>query len=87
MLFMLGHIQPAHAGVLLLFFHAIPRDFESNQLLEVLNRTLPPDELREKYPFQLHVAEDDDQTTSELKQFFRALHAAWSLNVRVLLDV
>lgn len=87
MLFMLGHIQPAHAGVVLLFTGAIDRSVETAELVEITNRTLPPDDLRAKYPFRLADADDDDQTTVELKAFLRALHRAWSMNRRLLLDV
>lgn len=87
MLFMLGHIQPAHAGILLLFFNAIDRDFEADVLTEVLNRTLPTDELRAMHPFKHRVEPDDDRTTTDLKRFFSALYHVWSLNVRLLLDV
>ncbi len=87
MLFMLGHIQPAHAGVLLLFFGAIPRDGEATHVSEILNRALPPDALRERYPFRMTADSSDDSTILELKQFFYALYHAWSLNVRLLLDV
>ncbi len=87
MLFMLGHIQPAHAGILLLFFNAIDRSIEADVLTEVLNRTAPTEALRARHPFR-HAAEpNDDRTTSDLKRFFLALYHAWSLNVRLLLDV
>jgi hypothetical protein len=87
MIFMLGHIQPAHAGVLLMLFGAIPRDMEAAELMAMVNRTLSTEELHERYPFLLKVEDDDDNTTAELKQFFKALYLAWSLNVRLLLDV
>lgn len=87
MMFMLGHILPAHAGALLLFFNAIPRNGEADDLTLILDRLLPTDELRTRYPFQ-HAPDDaDDATTAELKQFLFGLWHAWSLNVRTLLDV
>ncbi|MFO7323822.1 MAG: hypothetical protein DIU68_018995 [Chloroflexota bacterium] len=87
MMFMLGHVQPAHAGALLLFLNAIPRHGEANDVTLVLDRALPADALRERFPFQ-HSADDrDDSTIIELKRFLKALYYAWSLNVRLLLDV
>lgn len=87
MTFMLGHILPAHAGALLLFFNAIPRNGEAADITIVLDRMLPPDQLRARFPFQ-HAPDDaDDRTTAELKQWLYALWHAWSLNARVLLDV
>lgn len=87
MLFLLGHVQPAHAGALLLFFGAIPRDGEARDTTLILDRGLPVDELRARFPFLLKVNEGDDSTTVELKRFLKALYHAWSLNVRLLLDV
>src|SRR5690606_32726378 len=46
MMFMLGHILPAHAGALLLFLNAIPRDGEAEDLTIILDRMQPPDVLR-----------------------------------------
>lgn len=87
MLFMLGHIQPAHAGVLLLFFNAIDRDMEADGMPEILNRTLSTDDLRARHPFRSGDDPSDDRTIADLKRFFHALYHAWSLNVRLLLDV
>ena len=87
MVFMLGPILPAHAGALLLFFNAIPRNGETEDLTTILDRLLPTDALRERYPFQQLADDEDDATISELKQFLYALWHAWSLNVRLLLDV
>lgn len=87
MMFMLGHILPAHAGALLLFFNAIPRNGEADDVTLVLDRLLPTDELRARFPFQFTADESDDATVGEFKQFLYALWHAWSLNVRLLLDV
>jgi hypothetical protein len=87
MVFMLGHILPAHAGALLLFFNAIPRHGEAEDVTTILDRTLPTDALRAAYPFQQTPDESDDATISEFKQFLYSLWCAWSLNVRLLLDV
>ncbi|NWF70975.1 MAG: hypothetical protein HXY40_17965 [Chloroflexi bacterium] len=84
MLFLLGHIQPPHAGVVLLFFHAIQRDLNADDIMRV---SRAPQDAAARYPFR-HTAEaDDDRTISEFKGFLHALYIAWSLNVRLLLDV
>lgn len=87
MMFMLGHIQPAHAGVLLMFLNAIPRNGDAPDITEVLNRTTPAETRRERYPFLITPDAKDDTTIRELKLFLRALYQAWLLNVHVLLDV
>lgn len=87
MLFLLGHVQPAHAGAMLMFFGAIRRDGEADEISTILNRALSPAALRQRYPFRLSPHESDDQTIGELKAFLRALYIGWSMNTRVLLDV
>lgn len=87
MLFLLGDIQPAHAGVLLLLFGAIPRGAEASQIVRIMNRTLTADEIAREFPFQIAIQPDDDPTTVELKAFFYALHRAWLLDVALKLDV
>lgn len=87
MLFLLGSIQPAHAGVLLLLFGAIPRDVEAGQIVQIMNRALSVDEIKRDYPFQMAILPDDDPTVAALKAFFHALYRAWTLNVPLLLDV
>lgn len=87
MLFMLGHVEPAQAGALLLFFGGLRRDVERDDIALILNRGLPPELLRARFPF-LHAPEAaEDNTTAELKEFLHALYYGWSLNTRVLLDV
>lgn len=88
MLFLFGHIQAGHAGILLLFFNAIPReDLESADISRILDGTLPQDEKEERFPFRLEHLDEDDSSISEFKTFFKALHRAWMLNVPLLLDV
>lgn len=88
MLFLFGHIQAGHAGILLLFFHAVPRDgIESDDITRILDGTLPQDEKEERFPFILEYAGEDDPSIVEFKTFFRAMHRAWILNVPLLLDV
>ena len=38
MLFLLGNIQPAHAGALLLLFNAIPREVETAQIVQITDQ-------------------------------------------------
>lgn len=87
MLFMLGGIQPAHAGILLLLFGAIPRDVDAGRIVQIMNRTLSDDEIARDFPFQMQILPDDDRTIAALKDFFNALHRAWWLGVPLLLDV
>ncbi len=87
MLFLLGDIQPAHAGMLLLLFHAIPRAGDADQIVRIMNRSLSDEEIERDYPFQMTIGRDDDRTTAELKGFFQALHRAGSLGVALKLDV
>lgn len=87
MLFLLGHIQPAQAAVLLLFFHAVPRDVEADMIVRILSQSLTGDEIAALFPFILDVSLQDERTIAELKQCFRALHAAWRLGRPLLLDV
>lgn len=88
MLFMLGHIQPPHAGLLLLFFGAIPRaHVEANDIVDIINHNLMADDIARQYPFQMRPSPDDDTTIADLKPFFYAVYCAWMLNVPLLLDV
>lgn len=84
MLFLRGHLTPAYAALLLLFFGAIGRDLEANDIM-ALSRS--PEDAFERHPFRLRSSPDDDRTIAQFKQFFRALYLAWGLNVRLLLDV
>ncbi len=84
MLFLLGAIQSSHAGMLLLFFNAIPRSVEAAQIVQIMNRSA---DIARDYPFAMTIHEDDDRTIAELKLFFTALYHAWSLGVALLLDV
>jgi hypothetical protein len=87
MLFLLGDIQPAHAGVLLLLFGAVRREVEAEQIVQIMNGTLSADEIARAFPFQMTNQPDDDRTVAALKAFFYALHQAWMLDVPLLLDV
>jgi hypothetical protein len=84
MTFLLGDIQPNHAGVLLLFFNAIERGIEADQIIKI--GRLPPEE-RTKFSFLHKIDPKDDLTTVEIKHFLYALYVAWRLNVLMFLDV
>ena len=83
MTFLLGHIQPNHGGILLLFFGAIPR---TSKLMRSCDWVMPL-EHRAQADFLITVSAQDDLTTGELKQFLYALYLAWQLDVQLLLDV
>lgn len=87
MLFLLGSIRPAHAGVLLLFFDLIPRQIEADAIRDILNGALDADAIRSQFPLQIPAGDEDDLTISQLKDFFRAMYTAWTLGVPLLLDV
>lgn len=84
MVFLVGHIQPNHAGVLLLFFGAVNRQLEAQEIMAMGTMPLPA---REQIPFQIGPEADDDDTTAELKEFLYAIYLAWQLGVQLLLDV
>lgn len=86
MTFMLGDIQPAHAGMLLQFFDAVPRTTEAGQVVEIMNRTLTQAEIEARYPLLIQAEDSDDQTIAELKRFMMALHHAWKLGVPLHID-
>ncbi|MFQ3645704.1 MAG: hypothetical protein SNJ54_08635 [Anaerolineae bacterium] len=75
MIFNVGTIQPNHAGVLLLFFHAIPRDLEADAIIRIGEADY------RAYPFLIEPERTDDATIDELKAFFNALYVAWALKV------
>lgn len=93
MLFLTGTIQPAHAGVVLLFFNAIPRELEAAQIVTIMKRSttggraLTPEEIAAEYPLHHSAHYDDDATVGQFKAFLAALYRAWSLDVPMLLDV
>jgi len=85
LLFLGGHISASRAAVLMLFFDAIPRNIDASQMVTL---TPAPEDAADQHPFQLAPDPDiDDGSVSDLKAFFRALYAAWTLNVDLLLDV
>jgi hypothetical protein len=84
MLFLVGHIKPSYAAMLLIFFKVIRRDMEAEAIMSLAKS---PDDAFERYPPLLKPEQDDDSSITQLKGFFRALYLAWGLNVRLLLDV
>ncbi|MBC8100114.1 MAG: hypothetical protein H7Y11_11775 [Armatimonadetes bacterium] len=83
MLFAVGHINPNHAALLLLFLGGIDRDLEADDIMHIT--PVPPD-ADTRHPFTIRAADDDDTTTLEIKGFVQALYLAWRLNVRLLVD-
>jgi len=77
------HIIPNHAGILLLFFHAIDREVEAEDI-----RTISSDDaaIREKLKFKMTADPNDDETVHEFLAFFNALYIAWKLNVPLYVD-
>jgi hypothetical protein len=84
MLFAVGNIIPNHSALLLLFLNAISRDMEADQIMHIAPST---PEITGKYPFLLQITGEDDKTVAEIKDFLKALYIAWSLNIKVILDV
>jgi hypothetical protein len=87
MIFLLGNIAPAHAGILLQFFDIVPRVTEAGEVVEIMNQRLNETDIEARYPLQVATDKDEDTTIADLKLFFGALHRAWRLNVPLILDV
>ena len=85
MCFLLGPIQPPHAGVLLLFSGAIERQQEADTLLQLTSAAPTLD--RSRFPFILAERDDDPPAVHALIAFLRALHQAWQLGRPLWLDV
>lgn len=87
MIFAVGHINPNHAALLLMFLHGIPRDMEADAIMRV---TPAPPDAETRYPFavQLDPTSDSaqDRSIQELAAFLKALYTAWRLNIRVIID-
>lgn len=85
-LFLSGAIQPAHGSLLLQFFGGISRDLDAGEMMQL---AMPSSQtwIDEHVPFLHAPAAADDVSVSTLKEFFRALHIAYRLQVSVLLDV
>ncbi len=84
MIFGVGQrIIPNHAGILLLFFHAIGRDLEAHEIQDISSSNST---LRDQIDFELPDTTEYDDCIKELALFFQALYMAWKLNVPLFLD-
>lgn len=84
MIFGVGErVIPNHAGVLLLFFGAIDRDLEADEIRDISSFDLP---IRERFAFEMMSGAGADDCVRELIAFFRALYVAWRLNVALFID-
>lgn len=86
MTFQVGAIQVPHAAMLLLFYGAIPREGLDPERLMMLIRGQVAG-FSDEFPFLLRFEDGDDMTVRDLKRFLLALYMAYSMNVRLLLDV
>ena len=86
MLFLTGHIQPAHGSLLLQFFGGISQDLDPDVIMQLAD---PPSEawLDEHVPFLLDVEAGDPPDIVHFKHFFEAMYWAFRLRVALLLDV
>lgn len=86
MLFLSGPIQPAHGALLLQFFGGISQDLDADHMVQLAD---PPSLawIDERIPYLHEPGTGDDGTVLSLKEFFRAVHTAYRLDVAVLLDV
>ena len=83
MIFGVGdRIIPNHAGILLLFVHAIDRDLEAEAIQEISSSA----STRGQYPFIMSAAADSDPCIREFVAFFQALYTAWQLNRPLFVD-
>jgi hypothetical protein len=83
MIFAVGHINPNHAALLLLFMGAISRELDADAIMHIAPA---PEDAEIRHPFALTFDENDDRTIAELKEFLRALYIAWTLAVQLMVD-
>ncbi len=84
MIFGVGErIIPNHAGILLLFVHAIERDLEAKEIQDI-SSSAPMS--RERYNFEMTEPAASDQCIREFVAFFHALYSAWKLDVPLFVD-
>lgn len=84
MIFSVGSITPNHGALLLLFLHAIPRDIEADDVMSIAPATA---QKIADMPFLYKHEKGDDRSISDIKAFLNALYLAWTLNVKMILDV
>lgn len=83
MMFAVGAVNPNHAAILLLFSGAIPRDVEAESIMLL---TPAPADVDTRFPFELQIEREDDETVQGFKGFLHALYLGWKLHVPVLVD-
>ena len=84
MIFGVGkRIIPNHAGILLLFVHAIERDLEAEEIQDISSSAAST---RQRYNFEMSAAADSDPCIRELVAFFQALYTAWRLDAPLFVD-
>lgn len=84
MVFSVGErIIPNHAGILLLFFHAINRDLEAEEIQAI--SSIEPAR-RDQHDFDMSQVTGQDPGIGEFIAFFRALYTAWKLDVPLFVD-
>ena len=74
-------IHPNHGGILLLFFDAIERRLEADEI-----RDISASDGRRQAAFTMRLEAQADAGQREFFDFFRALHLAWTLNVPLYVD-
>ncbi|MDX2076464.1 MAG: hypothetical protein SFZ02_08555 [bacterium] len=84
MIFSVGSVTPNHGALLLLFLNAIPREVEADDIMHIVPAT--PEKIA-KYPFLYKPDPADDVTIRELKELLHSLYIAWTLDVKMILDV
>lgn len=91
MMFMVGHIQPGHAAILLLFFNVIPRDdLTADDIFWLVNGntiSTDADKTASELPLLLKFSTDDDPSLLDFKHTLHALYIAYTLNVSLLVDI
>ena len=84
MIFGVGErIIPNHAGILLLFFHAIDRGLEAAEIRSISSFD---EDRRGKMAFAMTAEPDDDEKAHQFLAFFHALYLAWKLKVSLFVD-
>jgi len=76
-------IIPNHAGILLLFVHAIQRDLEAEVIQDISSFDAA---IRETISFYMSLPSEYDPCIREFIAFFHALYTAWKLNAPLFVD-
>jgi hypothetical protein len=86
MIFGVGDIYPNHAAMLLMFLNAIDRRLEADEIMKIAP---PPPGVEKRHAFNIPLNEkmEVDRTIAEFVDFLHALYIAWTLNVRLIMDV